>query len=152
MAVSGDFMRLALLRDRLKHMAGGQARRDMLRALADETQRQIIAGFNAKRDPYGRAWAPRKPPPAWAARAFGLMQRSHPLLDDTGRMIDSMRSRPSGGAVLVTGLGYAEFHQEGTRLMVARRLLPAPVLGLGPTWGDAYLMVSRMVANAYGVI
>lgn len=130
-------------------MASGEAQKVILHRLANETQRQVVVGFAAKRDPYGRSWRPRKVPAAWAARAFGMMQDNHPLLDKTGKMIESIRTRPVGGSVVSTGLGYLGFHQEGTVNMVARRLFPAPEMGIGPIWGDAFLKVSKAVASEF---
>ena len=83
----------------------------------------------------------------WAARAFGLMQQSHPLLDKTGRMLNSIRARATTRGVTVTAVDYAGYHQDGTSNMVARRIVPDAAMGLGPIWGNAIGRVAADVAR-----
>jgi phage gpG-like protein len=136
-AVTGDFMRLRLLQDRLRQAAQGGARRDMVLALANEAHRQVIEGVSRKRDPYGNSWAARKNKGGW------------PLLDKTGAMVNSftVRTRPTGFSIWARD--YAAYHEQGTSRMPARILWPRPDLGLGPIWGDAFLRTSGDVMRAF---
>jgi len=104
--------------------------------------RLVVEGFNQQRDPYGKPWATRKPPPAWAIRAFGLIQDNHRLLDDTGKGIDRLRARPTATGIRFSTVDYMKFHLTGTRYMVTRQWLP--MNGLGPIWGEAF---NRVAAN-----
>ena len=150
MAVTGDFMMLAQLRQRLARMGTGEVLRVLGSRLATETQEQMLRGFREQRDPYGRKWAPRKPPPAWAVRAFGLVDDHHPILDKTGQMIDGGRSRFDGRRILVTLKSPAPFHQSGTIKMVRRQMLPtADMGGLGPIWTAGYVKVSGEVLKKF---
>ncbi len=56
MPLRGDFKGLDELKARLAHLATPTFRRNMSRVLAQEAYRLIEKGFQAKRDPYGRAW------------------------------------------------------------------------------------------------
>lgn len=145
MALTGDFARLELFRRRLQAIARGGAQRQLCTELANETHKLIIAGFVGKQDPYGRRWAPRRPTPAWVVRAFGPM--NHPLLDKSGKMIDGFRVRATATGLRATTVSYAGFHQSGTRKMVARKLVPDSRMGMGPTWGNAYLRVAGIVGD-----
>jgi phage gpG-like protein len=105
------------------------------KSIANACHAACIAGFRAQSDPYGVPWAPRKKATGWAAMAFGKMDNGHPLLDDTGAMVGSLKARYSRGTVLMSIKGYAQFHQSGTRSMVARKIFPEQAQGLG-TWSD----------------
>jgi hypothetical protein len=102
--------------------------------------RLVVDGFNRETDPYGKAWQPRKKPPAWAIRAFGLMQDDHKLLDKSGAGIDKLRARGTSTGIRFTTVGYMKFHLSGTRSMVARPWLP--VNGLGILWGESFNRVA----------
>jgi phage gpG-like protein len=105
------------------------------KSIANACHEACIAGFRAQSDPYGVPWAPRKPPKAWAALAFGFIDNGHRLLDDTGKMVESLKARYSRGTILMSIKGYAQFHQSGTRSMVPRKIFPDQASGLG-TWSD----------------
>jgi hypothetical protein len=57
------------------------------------------------------------------------------LLQKTGRGLDGMTARYSSGVVRVRIAGYFQFHQTGTRYMVARKPFPEQSQGLG-TWRE----------------
>jgi phage gpG-like protein len=101
------------------------------RSVANACHRACIDGFRSQSDPYGVPWAPRKPPKAWAVLAFGLIDNGHRILDDTGKMVGSLKARYSRGTVLMSIKGYAQFHQYGTSNMVARKIFPDQAQGLG---------------------
>lgn len=144
MALTGDFSRLQQLRQKLMTLSGGGFARQAATELANATQQQIIDGFNAKRDPYGRPWAPRRPIPDWVIRAFH--PTNHPLMDKSGALIDTAKSKASGLKIRVTMKPYAKFHQDGTVQMVARKLVPDG-MNLGPIWGNAYLRTCSTLAR-----
>lgn len=144
MALTGDFSRLQEMRQRLGKMVNGGFAKQVATAFANQTQQNIIDGFNAKRDPYGKPWAPRRPLPDWVIRAFH--PTNHPLLDKSGKMIDTAKSKAVGLKIRVSMKPYAKFHQDGTVKMVARKLVPDGA-NLGPIWGAAYLRVSANLAR-----
>jgi phage gpG-like protein len=120
---------------KLERFSSGEVYERMGRKIADACHAQAIAGFRAETDPYGVPWAPRKKVSGWAAMAFGHIDNGHPLLDDTGAMINSLTVRYSRGTVLMRIKGYAKFHQSGTRVMASRKIFPVESQGLG-TWSD----------------
>ena len=144
MALTGDFSRLREMRQRLAMLASGGYAKQAATAFANETQKLLVNGFAQKRDPYGRAWAPRRPVPDWVIRAFH--PTNHPLLDKTGKMFDTAKSKAVGLKIRVSMKPYAKFHQDGTVKMVARKLVPDGT-NLGPIWGNAYLRVSASLAH-----
>lgn len=90
------------------------------RAVHDE----CLAGFIEQRDPYGTPWTRR------------IDKRgTWPLLQKTGRGVESIRSSASGGRVSIRIIGYMKFHQGGTSRMVARKFFPDPERGLG-NWAE----------------
>lgn len=103
----------------------------MGRKIADACHAEAIRGFVEQRDPYGKPWAPRKKPSAWSVLRFGKIDNGHRLLDDTGKMIDSLTARYVSGRVIMRIRGYAQFHQTGTRFMVARKIFPEQSRGMG---------------------
>jgi hypothetical protein len=73
---------------KLERFSSGEVYERMGRKIADACHAQAIAGFRAETDPYGVPWAPRKKVSGWAAVRFGYVDNGHPLLDDTGAMIN----------------------------------------------------------------
>lgn len=113
---------LNALIQRLERMGGDQVKQAIASKVAVAAHDACLLGFQQQRDPYGVPWAPRKPSKA---------DNGHKLLDDTGRMINSLTSRPTANGVTLRILDYAKFHQSGTRFMVARKVFPDPGQGLG---------------------
>lgn len=152
MAVSGDFMRLRLLQDRLRQAAQGEALKEMLGPLRDETNQQVGDCFREQRDPYGRQWPPRKKPKAEHALRYGYIDDGHALLDKTGKLLSSIRTVTTATGIKVTMASYAMYHWQpdgpGGKLP-QRSMLPTARQGLGPIFGDAYLRVSGRVARAF---
>ena len=96
---------------------------DMARAAEDLVDREFINST----DPYGERWAPRKRPRSGrqaVERKLGPGW-TNPVLVKTGKMMRSVRRYVSfAGFTLKVRAPYSEFHQHGTRVMVARRILP----------------------------
>lgn len=118
---------------RLERMAAADVKNRIMQKVATVAHDECLRGFREQRDPYGVPWAPRKRPPDWAIRAFGLMQDEHKLLDKTGRGVGSLTSRAVGDRVVMRMVDYMKFHQTGTYKMVARKMFPEESQGLG-TW------------------
>jgi len=87
--------------------------------------------YRASTDPYGKPWAPLK---HWRTRdkraarkraRQGKPMRGPKVLIDKGIMKGSTGASPSGKvAKVVVPTWYARFHQEGTRKMAQRMILP----------------------------
>ena len=91
--------------------------------LGAETLKLIDDGFAARRDPYGQPWK--------------ATQRKNPILERTGTLRDgwSVQRISSEGVTVGNSTDYAPFHQDGTRYLVIRRMVPTAARGLGPIWG-----------------
>lgn len=71
----------------------------------------VLDGFDRSVDPYGTPWAE--------------IQRDGQILVDNGLLRQSVKSYAYGTDAGVTiGQEYASFHQEGTRRMPARKMVP----------------------------
>ena len=100
----------------------------------------------AEESPDGRAWARRE---MTSHRRDG--RRAYPrrdrrvgaLLHRSGRMLAGVAARAVGLAIAVDdGVPYTRFHQEGTRYMPARQILPAASMVTGPI-GDWLARTAR---------
>ena len=101
--------------------------------------------FRAERNPYGLSWAPlqrtraRDRRAAARAVARGKTPRGGKILQNTGRMRSSVNYQLTGNGFRVSiPVNYATFHQDGTRFMVQRMLVPSSAGGLGPIWLEAF--------------
>lgn len=135
---------------RLERMASSDVKARIMRKVATVAHDECLRGFREQRDPYGAPWAPRKKPRGWAALAFGG-DDGHPLLDKSGKGINSLTSRANGDVVSLRMVGYMRFHQTGAHHnartnikskistpaydMPARKMVPEQSRGLG-TWRD----------------
>lgn len=80
----------------------------MARNLAEEARTKISDGFQAQRDPYGKAWAPLQNP--------GKKRRGGMILQASGRMAASVSTRPSvSGFRIDIPVTYAAPHQYGAQ-------------------------------------
>lgn len=124
MALTGDFSRFRQLRDRLAKASQKfvlQTKTNM----ATEIHREIISEFTSSTNPYGRAWAPRKD-----------KRGTWPLLMKSKRLVESVRAIPVARGIKITMKPYGKFLNDGTRYMVARRIVP--MNGELPTrWANA---------------
>lgn len=105
---------------RLQRLSSQEVVDAMGRKIADACHAECLRGFREQRNPYGVPWAPRKD-----------KRGSWPLLDKTGAGVNSLTARYSNGAVKMRISGYFQFHQSGTRYMVARKPFPEQSQGLG---------------------
>jgi hypothetical protein len=103
----------------------------------------VLDGFRLSEDQYGDAWASvernrarDRKAKSRRARAGKPAKSDKPLID-TGRMRASVTHVVSGGDVrVVIPVEYASYHQEGTRHIQARPMLPDS-RGLPPKWAAA---------------
>lgn len=98
---------------RLADVASGGASQPMREAVAKEAEAIVDTEFAGQRDPQGGAWSARVPPTG-----------SWPILDKTGAMKASRKAAPTSTGATVTIAAPAQFHQKGTKRMVARPLVP----------------------------
>lgn len=112
--VSGDFAKLARLQARLARLPVSLQRRATI-ACAQEIRTLVALGFRKSVAPDGTKWAP-------------LKVRNGKPLEDTGRLKNSFTTQidPTRGRIEVgTNVEYANIHQEGTKNVPARPMLPA---------------------------
>lgn len=83
-------------------------------AAAEGGTEALAAEFENEADPSGNPWAKRVPPTG-----------SWPILTKTGKMRGSRTAKAFPSAAEFTVNTPAEYHQGGTRRMVARPILPA---------------------------
>lgn len=124
--------------------------------------KQVMDEFRESRDPYGNAWAPvfRRRKKDRAARNRRLLKLSKagkslslandkPLLD-TGRLRASTSWSVSGSQVRVfLSADYASYHDQGTRRIRRRQILPTAGYSLGPIWGPAVEKEAKRVLNEH---
>ena len=83
-------------------------------AAAEGGGKALAAEFESESDPAGNPWAKRVPPTgSWS------------ILTKSGKMRGSRTAKAFPSAAEFTVDTPAEFHQNGTRRMVARKLLPS---------------------------
>lgn len=148
-AVRGDFAALKTLRERIAKLATAKATEDITKRVGAAFIKQLADEFRQSRDPYGKPWAPvfrnRKRDRAARGRrlAAGKPARAAKPLSDTGRLraaaTASSALQSSGSIVRITiPVSYASYHQDGTRHIKRRQMLPAADTGgLGRLWTTA---------------
>lgn len=108
----------------------------------DAVKREVAIGgvklieqeFARSTDPYGNRWHELKRPDT---------DRIGGPLVKTGAMRDSVLATPTATGVRFTvNTPYAAYHQDGTKTIPIRMMLPKPWIGLPPSWKE-------MVAKAY---
>lgn len=102
MPLTGDFSELDELVRKLQDIESGQARRDLVQNLAEESIELVHQGFEQSKDPYGNAWA-------------GLEARDGKPLLDTGALRNSWHvvSFDDTSFKIAAGVWYAGVHQTG---------------------------------------
>lgn len=116
----GDLRHLQGLRRRLGRSSDALlASSNVLRRVVREL---IQDGFATQTDPIGRRWAPRKKFYPW------------PILHKTGAMQEAwlVRGLRKEGVVFSNRQPYSGYHQDGTRYMSARKMIPDQ--SIPPRW------------------
>jgi len=126
---SGDFALEPLIR-KLTEVGDGRILTLIRQNLAEEAVDLVKQGFERESEPFGAPWAP-------------LKRRTGKILQDTGRLKNSFTPRATAdGFRIVTNVAYAQYHQRGTRRMVARPLVPT-----GTHLPDAWLVAFHRVVD-----
>lgn len=86
--------------------------------VSEEINKLIQTQFAQQQDPYGKAWAKLSP--------YTIHKKGHSsILFETGKLAASTIAVPmSGAGVELRSVDYGNFHQFGTKYMVAREILP----------------------------
>ena len=130
----------------LEGIIGGlEGLRDLVPEIALEASIEIFetidSTFTLGADPYGETWAPLAP----ATLAKG---RTPPPLTDTGAMRESLRVSVTQDAIVASLESPAGYHQNGTRYMPARPVLPDYGRGLPDAWRQAITDAGQRVFDA----
>lgn len=107
-----------------------RAGRQALEAEATKLREAVRWQFLTEGEAYGTPWPARKrPAPGPLLRRTGRLFDSL-TLSDHPEHVETIQSRPGGGAELLFGtrVQYAGFHQTGTRFLARRPLLTAAML------------------------
>jgi phage gpG-like protein len=99
--------------------------------VAGAINESIADQFSAGHDPYGKPWAPLLPS---TVRRKGGDRR---ILRRTDVLSSETVAKPTSGAgIEISSVDYGQFHQTGTKRMVARKILPDGA-ELPATWSKA---------------
>jgi phage gpG-like protein len=118
-----DLAQLRALTEHLRDLSRPAFLRALDERLAEIALVEVHRGFDESRDPSGQLWAP-------------LRSRAGKPLVRTGELRQSFGSRANGsGFSIGSQLAFAGFHQEGTRKMSVRPMVPEGELS--PEWAQA---------------
>jgi phage gpG-like protein len=152
----GDFGALDVLMRKMRAMAYGPVlKEELVHRLAATAIKLMADEFRQSHDPYGTAWKPvfrnRKKDKAARKRRYlrqskagkAIATRADKPLIDSGRLraaaTASTADSSSGSTVRVTiPVEYASYHQDGTRHIARRQIVPDAAGGLGPIWEEAF--------------
>jgi phage gpG-like protein len=110
MRVSGDFAKLAKLRQRIADVTAAGFRRELGVELGAATVKLVADGFIGERDPYGVPWE-------------DLKYRDGKILRKSGAMAASVNAQPTTeGFRLSIPKAYAPVHQYGARIAPHSRI------------------------------
>jgi phage gpG-like protein len=120
--VSFDLSLFRSLAEQMGELSRSEFLRALVERLAEVALVDVRHGFDESRDPNGQSWAP-------------LRSRAGKPLVRTGELRQSFGSRANGSEFSIgSQLSFAGFHQEGTRKMPARPMVPEGELG--PEWAQ----------------
>ncbi len=109
--------------------------------VADEINESLINEFDSGVNAYGNAWKPLLPQTVRRKRGDARILRRTDALSAATRAVPT-----SGAGIEIQSLDYGSFHQNGTKRMVARKILPDGST-LPPAWSDA---IEGAMARAFG--
>lgn len=113
-----------------QYMDSPDFRRKLLNEIGETAVALVQQEFETGRNPYGKRWAPDKPP-----RTIG----GNRILNKTGALANTIRYKIVGETVVVySPLKYSIFHQRGTKRMPQRLIFPDDLIGLPERWKRAF--------------
>jgi hypothetical protein len=145
----GDFGALEDLQRRIREVTNPRFREEMAHRLAGTAIKLLADEFRQSRDPYGNAWKPvfrnrarDRRARARRAKAGKAARGDLPLVDSTRlrTAATSAAADVSSGSLVHISIPvtYASYHQDGTRHIARRQIVPDAAGGLGPIWGEAF--------------
>lgn len=149
---------LRALKDLQRRLLGAAAvEPELTKRLGVAFMKEVADEFRQSRDPYGKPWAPvvrnrKRDRRARAKRAAaGKPPKADKPLIDTGRMRASVVARTERSTVRIAiPVQYASFHQDGTKRIPRRQMLPdATTGGLGPRWSAVAQREAIAVLNKH---
>jgi hypothetical protein len=115
------------------------------RAAGERLAARVRSQFASGSDPYGRSWAALKPGTIKRKRGRGR------VLVDSGALAGSVRFEAQGLSGRLTVGESARYHQDGTRYMPARKILPDQALPAA--WAqDARSSLLDQATNVVGAV
>jgi phage gpG-like protein len=133
------------LQRQVAEVARGELMPRIAKRVGPALLKQVADEFRESRNPYDKPWLPlarersrNRRANARRARAGKARRASKPLID-TGRLRASPVARVDGTQVRVSlPVEYASYHQQGTRTIPRRQILPEQATGgLGERWTQA---------------
>jgi phage gpG-like protein len=123
-------MTLRQLAEKLSALA--DAGEELSEELAEKSLELIHQGFRDEVDPRGVAWAPRRGKQTW------------PILNETGALEHGfvIAGVNKNGFGIINDTSYGGYHQDGTRFLPKRRMVPGPGEGL-ERWAEPLQTVAR---------
>jgi hypothetical protein len=114
MPLTGDFQTLERWAKEIGALGSAKTMFRVADEMADATLGLVAQGFAQERDPYGKAWAPKKRPDG-----RGILRGK------SGKLIRFKKGSVSQrGFRCDMGAPYGAYHQSGTSRMKARRMVP----------------------------
>jgi phage gpG-like protein len=134
---TGD-ARLRLLVNRLEAIANEALTRKVSVNLQEEALALVRKGFQTSTNPYGERWKPLK------------VRKGMPLID-TARLRNSFARRAvtNTGFGIGTNVAYMSYHQEGTRRIAQRLMVPTAERGMGPVWTPRFVKIAEALMRKH---
>lgn len=152
MGITVNVARFEAVRRRMQEASMGNFLPALTVRMAAAITKQLADEYRESRDPYGNAWKPvfrrRRKDRLARQRAYKRASlagkslatvRDLPLVD-SGRMraLSIAHEVSSTGVRVIIPVAYASYHQEGTRHIARRQIVPDDKTGgLGPIWTAA---------------
>jgi phage gpG-like protein len=136
--ITGDFAKLEQLAKQMRGLDSARFRKEAARLVGNAAKRELIAQFREGTDPYQKRWAPLK---------RGDVE---PLIG-TEKLLKSYKAKPTpNGFRLQTAVPIAGFHQDGTKKMPRRQMVPEQSTGgVGPLWAVAMNKAMELVLKKW---
>lgn len=115
LVLRGDFAKLKSWTRKIEGASRSKALKDLADNLAEEALDLVAEGFANESDPYGKRWKAKKKPDGRSV-----------LVGKTARLRRGWHRKrvSSKGFRIGPAVDYAQYHQESTSRMVARKMVP----------------------------